>query len=598
MQIQQKIEKLRELMDQHGMQAYIVVTDDFHGSEYVGDYFKARAFMTGFTGSAGTLVVLKEEAALWTDGRYFLQAADQLEGSGILLMRMGEENVPKITEYLAEHLPENSVIGFDGRTISNGFAGQLSEAVADKHITFRFDQDLVDRIWTDRPALSRQPVWELDASYAGNTREEKLEMLKAKMAEHKADYLLIAALDEIAWLLNLRGGDVLCTPVFLAYMLLEDNKAVLYVQEEILSDSIREKLNKCKVDTAPYESVYDALSKLSPSKTVMLDGNSANYALVNSIPEGVIVVDEDSPVIAMKAVKTPAEMDHMRKAHIKDGVAVTRFIRWMQENVAKGGITELGAAAKLEEFRGQQEDYVEPSFTPIIAYGPHGAIVHYDPTEETDVELEPHGFCLADTGGHYLDGTTDITRTIALGELTEEEKKAYTSVLRGHLNLGAARFVHGVFDTNLDYLAREPLWEQGMDYNHGTGHGVGYLMNVHEGPQRFHWRVAASGKPTVLEEGMIISNEPGLYLEGKFGIRHENLVLVRKGEQTSYGQFMYLEPLTLVAFDREAILPELMTERELERLNDYHKKVYETIGPLLTEEEKRWLAGRTAPINK
>lgn len=375
------------------------------------------------------------------------------------------------------------------------------------------------------------------------------------------------------------------------------------MQEESISDEIRQKLALCGVCLAPYDGIYETLRGMEREKTILLDGGSANFAIVKSIPETVKVLDQPSPVIAMKAVKTPEEMEHMRKAHVKDGVAVCRFIRWMQQsvrNAAEQGenITELTAAAKLEELRSQMEGYVEQSFTPIVAYGAHGAIVHYDPTEETDVALEPRGFCLADTGGHYLDGTTDITRTIVLGKLTEEERNAYTTVLRGHLNLGAARFVYGVCDVNLDYLAREPLWEQGMDYNHGTGHGVGYLLNVHEGPQRFHWRVSENARPVVLEEGMVISNEPGLYLEGKFGIRHENLVLVRKGEKTSYGQFMYLEPLTMVPFDREAIVTELLTDRELERLNTYHRQVYETIAPLLNQEERAWLAERTAKIDR
>ena len=596
MEIKDRLDALRLLMAQNGMQAYIVVTDDFHGSEYVGDYFKARAYLSGFTGSAGTLVVLQDRACLWTDGRYFLQAADQLAGSTIELMRIGEKDVPTIPEFLEKQLPKNSVIGFDGRTISNQFAGQIMEKVKAKNISFAYEKDLVDLIWKERPGLSKEPVWELDTCYAGQTREEKLGRVRHVMVEKQADYFVVTSLDEIAWILNLRGNDVLCTPVFLAYMLLTKDKATLFVHDEIINKNIREKLASCGVTLSPYNDIYEELTQISKGKKVLLDGGFANYRIVQSIPDGVEVVDEPSPVIAMKAVKTPLEMENLRKAHIKDGVAVTRFIYWLKSHVGKERITELSAAAKLEEFRRQMDGFIEPSFDSILAYASHGAIVHYEPTEESDVEMKPCSFCLADTGGQYYEGTTDVTRTIALGELTEEEKRAYTLVLRGHLNLGAAKFLYGVCGANLDYLAREPLWENGMDYNHGTGHGVGYLLNVHEGPQRIHWRINHQTKHTVLEEGMVTSNEPGLYLEGKFGIRHENLVLVRKGVQNEYGQFMYLEELTMVPFDKEAIIPSLMSDRELDRLNAYHQKVYDAISPYLEGEELAWLRKATEKI--
>ncbi len=598
MDIKNRLDALRRLMQQKGMQAYIVVTDDFHGSEYVGDYFKARAYMTGFTGSAGTLVVLQDRACMWTDGRYFLQAADQLQGSGIELMRMGEKDVPTIPEFLEQNLTEKSVIGFDGRTISNDFAGQIAEKVKAKNITFAYEEDLVDLIWQHRPHMSQKPVWELDICYAGQTREEKLGRVRQMMEQRQVDYFVMTSLDEIAWLLNLRGDDVLCTPVFLSYMLLTKEQAVLYVQEEIINEEIRAKLAACGVILSSYHNIYYDLSRIGEGQKVLLDGGFANYRIVKSIPDNVQVVDEESPVIAMKAVKNSTEMENLRKAHIKDGVAVTRFIYWLKKYVGKEKITELGAAAKLEEFRAQMKGFMGPSFESILAYGAHGAIVHYEPTEETDVEMKPRGFCLADTGGQYYEGTTDITRTIALGELTEEERKAYTLVLRGHLNLGAAKFLHGVCGANLDYLAREPLWENGMDYNHGTGHGVGYLLNVHEGPQRIHWRITKQTKNTVLEEGMVTSNEPGLYLTGKFGIRHENLVLVRRGEANEYGQFMFLEELTMVPFDREAVIPSLMSDRELDRLNAYHRKVYHAISPYLEGEELDWLEKATAPLGK
>ncbi|MBP3477310.1 MAG: aminopeptidase P family protein [Lachnospiraceae bacterium] len=593
--VEEQLQSLRQLMKQRGLAAYIIPTDDFHSSEYVGEYFKAREYMSGFTGSAGTLIVLEEEAALWTDGRYFIQAEDQLRDSSIILMKIGQPEVPTMAEYLRDNLAEGSKIGFDGRCVTEqlvkGIAGQTDA----KRITFYGEEDLVDAVWKDRPKLSTEPVWELDVQYAGLGREEKLKKVREQMQEQGADVLLVTALDEIAWLLNLRGNDVRNTPVFLSYMLIEKEQATLCVQEQILSGEILRELEQAQVRTAPYEQIEDLLNKLPDGQTILVDSKRVNYHLLHCIPEGVKKIDAVSPIEWMKAVKTPAEMEHMRAAHVKDGVAVTRFMWWLKTHVGKEEITELGAAAKLETFRAQMEGYLEPSFDPIIAYGAHGAIVHYEPTEETDVRMLAKGLCLADTGGHYIEGTTDITRTIALGEVTEEERKAYTLVLRGHLNLAAARFPYGACGQNLDILAREPLWENGLDFNHGTGHGVGYLLNVHEGPQNFRWRMKDA--PYVpLEEGMVISNEPGFYLAGKFGIRHENLMLCRKGEKNEYGQFMYLEPLTMVPFDRDAIDPSFMTDREIALLNDYHKKVYETISPYLEGVELEWLKAATAEL--
>lgn len=596
MKTEEKLQQLRRLMAERNLSAYIVPTDDFHSSEYVGAYFKAREYMSGFTGSAGTLVILPDQAALWTDGRYFLQAADQLAGSTITLMRSGQPDVPEIEEYLYDNLKEKSVVGFDGRTVTRKFVEKIAERTDAKQISFDGREDLVDQVWKDRPALSTEPVWELETTYAGKSREEKLKDVRVKMQEEKAGYLLLTALDEIAWLLNLRGGDVLYTPVFLSYLLFTPKQTVLFAHRQIFPEELQDGLAQDGIVIKPYDAIEQAVKELPAGARVWLDSSVVNYRLTQSVPESVEILDQGSPVVLMKAVKTPAEMEHMRAAHIKDGVAVTRFIHWLKTNAGKGTITELGAAGKLEDFRARMDGYLEPSFSPIIAYGAHGAIVHYGATEQTDVQMKGEGFCLADTGGHYREGTTDITRTVALGTLTEEEKRCFTIVLRGHLRLGAAKFLQGVSGQNLDVLARGPLWEAGMDYNHGTGHGVGYILGVHEGPQRFHWRLAPGAKSVSLEEGMIISNEPGLYLEGKFGIRHENLVLCRKAGKNAYGQFMYLEPLTMVPFDREAVLPELMTEQELQWLNDYHKKVYETLAPYMEEEELVWLREMTAEI--
>ncbi len=592
--ITERLARLRREMAQRGMDGYVVVTDDFHGSEYVGDYFKARAYLSGFTGSAGTLVVLPDRAALWTDGRYFLQAAEQLTGSGIELMRMGQPGVPTIGAFLAEQLPEGGVLGFDGRTVSSSFAGTLEKALEAKHIRFAGGEDLVDAVWPDRPALSDRPVWELTG--CGLSREEKLAKLREKMAAADAAYLLLTSLTEIAWALNLRGGDVACTPVFLSFLLIGREDAQLCIQPQAVPAEIAEKLTACGVTLRLYGAIYDLLRGLPADTRIMADSATANYRITESLSHAE-VLDQPSPAVLMKACKTQEETDGFRAAHIKDGAALCRFLYWLKTRIGEEPMTELSAAARLAAFRAEQPDFLDLSFDTIAGYGPHGAIVHYDPTPETDVPLHPEGLLLVDSGAHYRQGTTDVTRTIALGPVTQEEKRMFTLVLKGHLALAAARFPHGATGENLDVLARLPLWEQGLDYNHGTGHGVGFILSVHEGPQSFRWR-STDGRRIPLEEGMVISNEPGYYEAGKFGIRHENLVLVRAGETTDYGQFMYLEPLTMAPFDRDAIDVALLTEPELALLNDYHKLVYDTVSPLLDAEEQAWLAAATAPLHR
>ena len=592
--ITERLARLRREMAQRGMDGYVVVTDDFHGSEYVGDYFKARAYLSGFTGSAGTLVVLPDRAALWTDGRYFLQAAEQLTGSTIELKRMGQPGVPAIGAFLAQHLPEGGVLGFDGRTVSSSFAGTLEKALEAKHIRFAGGEDLVDAVWPDRPALSDRPVWELTG--CGLSREEKLAKLREKMAAEDAAYLLLTSLTEIAWALNLRGGDVACTPVFLSFLLIGREDAQLCIQPQAVPADIVEKLTACGVTLRPYGSIYDLLRALPAGTRVMADSATANYRIMESLSHAE-VLDQPSPAVLMKACKTQEETDGFRAAHIKDGAALCRFLYWLKTRIGEEPMTELSAAARLAAFRAEQPDFLDLSFDTIAGYGPHGAIVHYDPTPETDVPLHPEGLLLVDSGAHYRQGTTDVTRTIALGPVTQEEKRMFTLVLKGHLALAAARFPHGATGENLDVLARLPLWEQGLDYNHGTGHGVGFILSVHEGPQSFRWR-STDGRRIPLEEGMVISNEPGYYEAGKFGIRHENLVLVRAGETTDYGQFMYLEPLTMAPFDRDAIDVSLLTEAELAQLNGYHRLVYDTVAPLLPAEEQAWLAAATAPLHR
>lgn len=630
MTVNERLAALRRRMSEEGVDAYLVPTDDYHNSEYVGDFFKCRKFLTGFTGSAGTAVVTKDDACLWTDGRYFLQAGKQLEGSDFRLMKIGEEGVPTIDQYVTDVLSDGETFGFDGRCMSAGKGDRFERELKKKGVKIVSQLDLVGDIWEDRPARSMKPVWELGVGYTGKSRADKLADLRKAMAEKGAQYHLLTSLDDIAWLLNLRGDDIACNPVFLAYLAVTPDEVLLFAQRGAFTDELPETLKKDTVRLLPYEDFYAFIAEI-PAETagkktaVLLDSTCVNYQVWKSVPEGVRRIDSTNPTLLPKSIKTPVEMQHMREAHIKDGVAVTKFRYWLEMakrdsaknrdiNAAAGKnpdylyepgtsgenavvITEISASDKLEEFRRQGEHFLGLSFDTICSWGYHAAIVHYSATPETDIPVENHSFLLVDSGGQYLEGTTDITRTFVLGETTDEEKEFYTRVLMGHLNLAAAKFKYGTSGTALDYLARGPLWEIGKDYNHGTGHGVGYLLNVHEGPNSVSYKeMQGRRKPAVFEEGMITSDEPGFYLEGKFGIRHENLTMCRKAGKNEYGQFMDFEILTKVPFDREAIIPELMTEKQKKTLNAYHKDVYETISPYLTDDEREWLRQETAEI--
>ena len=592
--MKRELELLREKMRETGVDACLIPTSDFHGSEYVGDYFKCREYISGFTGSAGTLVITLDEAGLWTDGRYFLQAAKQLEGSGIMLRKERQPGVPAIEEYLKRTLKRGETLGFDGRCIMQDSAEKLITQLNAQGVAVRTDIDLAGAVWKNRPELSAQPVWPLPVEYAGESSQSKIERVREFLVEKKADYLLLTSLEDIAWLLNMRGNDVESTPVILSYLLLGKKKLTWYVQEKCLSEKIKILLDMQGIKAAPYAQIYADVKKLPEDASIYYDKSAVNTALVSSLPEKVKKIEGVNPTFLFKAKKNPVEVENERNAHIKDGVAVTKFIYWLKSQIGKTKITEISAAERLEQFRNAQEHYVEPSFAPIIAYKEHGAIVHYSATKESDVELKPESFVLADTGGHYLEGTTDITRTIALGSLTQEEKEMYTTVLKGHIQLEMARFLQGCSGQSLDVLARTPLWEKGLDYNHGTGHGVGYLLSVHEGPNSFRYRPSVNGRnDCVFEEGMITSDEPGIYLEGKFGIRLENMIVCQKDMENDYGSFLCFDALTLVPFERSAIIAEELSTKEKEWLNKYHQKVFETIAPYLTEEEAGWLREET-----
>ena len=605
MNIPQRLDALRAKMKEHGIDAYLVPTDDFHGSEYVGAYFSCRRFLTGFTGSAGTALVTGEGAYLWTDGRYFLQAQEQLADTGIVLMKMGEEGVPSIEQFVCETLKEGQTLGFDGRCMSAANADRLSSLLGKSgartvSCTEDGPLDLVGGIWEERPALCAEKVWNLPVEYAGESRAQKLQKLRGQMSERECAYHVLASLDDIAWLLNLRGKDIPCNPVFLSYLALTPDNVLLFAQKDAFDREITGLLEKDGVRLMEYGGIYSFLRTIPEGSRVMVDSSAVNSSIWTSL-DHTERISVANPTQLAKAIKNPVEMEHMRKAHIADGVALTHFIYWLKRRLGSGDsgecITELEASRKLLSFRAQQEHFLDLSFETIAAYGPHGAVIHYAPTAESDIPIRPESFLLVDSGGQYLEGTTDVTRTIACGPLSAEEKEAYTRVLRGNLNLAAARFRYGASGTAFDYLARGPLWEIGKDYNHGTGHGVGFLLNVHEGPNSFSYKqMQGRSTPCVFEEGMITSDEPGFYLEGKFGVRCENLLLCVKDQKTEYGQFMRFETLTMVPWDLDAVEPALLTEKEKALLNAYHAQVWEKISGFFEGDEKEWLREATRPV--
>ena len=594
--IQERLAALREEMKKRNIAIYVVPTADFHESEYVGSYFKARKFITGFTGSAGTAVITLTEAGLWTDGRYFVQAAKQLEGTSVTLYKMGMEGVPKVNEYIENTLAEGECLGFDGRVVNGGWGKELEEIVAKKHGSLYVDEDLIDLIWKDRPAMSAEPVRILDMAYTGKSTKEKLADVRAVMKEKGAQLHLMSSLYDIAWLLNVRGNDISYVPVVLSFLALSEDSCTWFVQEQILTEELKAYLTENGITTQPYESFYDYVKNIHVDK-VLMNKQVANYRICNNIPASVEVLDEKDPTERMKAIKNETEVRNTRNAHVKDAVAMCRFMYWLKKNVGKIPMTEISVSDYLEQLRAEQEGFLDLSFDTICGYADHGAIVHYSATPESDVPLKPEGLLLVDSGGHYLEGTTDITRTFVLGPITDEMKADFTRVCRSNMNLANVRFLHGCTGINLDVIAREPFWEANLDYNHGTGHGVGYILNVHEGPNAFRWQKSAGrSEDSVLEEGMITTDEPGIYIEGKYGIRLENELLCCKGEKNEYGQFMYFENITYVPFDLDAIDPEQMTSVERSRLNEYHAKVYEVVSPYLEGEEKAWLKEATRAI--
>jgi len=591
-----KLEKLRQLMKGYGIDYYVIPTDDFHASEYVGAYFETRSWISGFTGSAGTLLVGLDFAGLWTDGRYFLQASQQLVGTGIELMKMGEEGVPSLTEYLAAHLKENGTLGFDGRCLSASFMEELNAALGDTKIQVVYEKDLVGEIWEDRPALSKKPAWFLEDESCGASFKEKLAVVREEMEKKGAKSLLLTSLDEIAWLFNMRGDDIAYNPVVLSFCVITENSVRLFIQKGSLNAEQEMKLVKDDVLLDGYLNIYDYMKTLDV-ENIWVNDQKTSYALMENIPEDVRIIKGMTPVAYTKCVKNAKEQENMRNAHVKDGVAMTKFMYWLKQNVGKEAMTEISVAERVKEFRKAQEGFVEESFTTICGYGPHGAVIHYHATEDTNAQIQPEGLLLVDSGGQYVEGTTDITRTFAVGPVTAEEKKDFTTVLKGNLRLGSVRFKEGCTGENLDMVARQPLWEVGLDYNHGTGHGIGFVLNVHETPARINWKGRPGyGENDPFKPGMIVSNEPGFYKEGSYGIRLENLILCQEAESTEYGRFLNFETLTVVPFDLDAVDVTLLDSREKQLLNDYHSRVYHELSSYMTEEELAWLKNATRAI--
>lgn len=595
MSIQERLLRLRKQMKENGIDIYIVPTADFHQTEYVGEYFKARKYITNFSGSAGTAVVTADEARLWVDGRYFIQAEEQLAGTTVEMMKMNEPGVPTLNEYLADTLGKGGSIGFDGRVVAMGDGLAYEKIAAEKDGKIVYDCDLVGMIWEDRPALSEEPAWILEQKYAGETAAGKLARIREYMRENGATVHVLTSLDDICWTLNMRGNDIEFFPLVLSYAIITMDQMHLYINENKLDEEMKAQFAGDGVILHPYNDIYEDVKKIAKEESVLVDPVRLNYALYSNLPGEVKKIEQRNPEVLFKAVKNPVEIANIREAQLKDSVAHVRFMKWLKENVGKTTITEMSAAEKLDEFRMEMGNFIRPSFEPIASYGEHCALMHYTSTPETDVELKEGNVFLTDTGAGFYEGSTDITRTYALGEIPEVMKEHFTLTLMGNLGLANARFLYGCTGLNLDLMARKPLWDRGLDFKCGTGHGMGYLLSIHESPAGFRWRYRP-GETAILEEGMVLTDEPGVYIEGSHGIRLENELLVRKGEENEYGQFMYFETITYIPMDLDAVKAEMLPEETKSQLNTYHKTVYEKVSPYLNDEEKEWLRKYTREI--
>lgn len=580
--VNERIKKLRALMAENEIDAYIVPTEDFHNSEYVGSYFKTREYITGFTGSAGTALITMDEAFLWTDGRYFLQAASELKGSEVKLQKMGEAGVPSIAEYLRANLKKGSTIGFDGRCLSINAGDQYIDIVDEIDGNIAYEDDLIGEIWEDRPSLSEAKGFFLEEKYSGESQESKLARLRKEMQKKGADTHILNSLDDICWLFNIRGRDIESSPLILSYAFLTLKEVHLFLDQGKPDRRMKDELAKVNAILHDYNDIYDFVRTIDGAAKILIDPEKLNFTIYQNLPDTCEFIFQINPTTVFKAAKNEIELENTRLAQTYDGVAWVKFMRWMKESAGKIEITEIEASDKLESFRKEFPSYIEPSFSPISGYGANGAIVHYKANPATQAKIEAKGLYLSDTGSHYFEGTTDITRTLALGDLTEEMKTHYTIVLKSHIALAKTIFMKGTLGSSIDIIARKPFWDNGLDFKHGTGHGVGYLMNVHEGPCRFHYKPNPNPDMNYpLMDGLIITDEPGIYIEGSHGIRIENELIVREYQKTEHGEFYHFEVCTYVPYDLTPIKVELLSDDELKFLNDYHRMVFEKLSPYL-----------------
>lgn len=590
-----RIEELRTVMKSEGIDAFVFPSTDPHNGEYVPEHWKGREFISGFNGSAGTAVVTMDDAALWTDSRYFLQAEEQLAGTGFRLMKLKIEGTPTISQWLGRKLAANggTVVGIDGMVNSIGTVEALADELrAEGGITLRTNFDPLKVIWKDRPAIPSDMAIVHPQKYAGESAQSKIARIRQALRERHVEGMLVSALDDIAWALNIRGTDVHCNPVVVSYLLITMDSVTLYINSDKLTPVVREHLAANGVMTDEYENVKKGLAGYD-GYNILMDPDETCYTLYKAYGDRPKVL-APSPLTSMKIVKNETEIMGYRYAMLRDGIAMVKFLRWLVPAVEEGGVTEVSASDELEAFRAEQSLFKDISFDTIAGYGAHGAIVHYEPTPETDIELKPEGLLLLDSGAQYLDGTTDITRTIALGPVTDEQKHIYTLVLKGHIRLAMAKFPANASGTQLDILAREAMWREGLNYMHGTGHGVGSYLSVHEGPHQIRMEY----KPEPLRVGMTVTNEPGLYLAGKFGVRIENTMLITEYMNTEYGRFLKLEPLTLCPLDKAPIDVDMLADEELDYLNDYHAAVFKSLSPYLDDEMTEWLANACAPLTR
>ena len=597
MQIVDRLRAFRARMDEENMAVVIVPTADSHASEYLADHFKTRQWLSGFTGSAGTLVVGREEAALFTDGRYFIQAERQIAGTGITLMRSGTAGVPTVEQYVCSLAKAGESCGVDFSVISSHFAADMSDMLAGREIALRDTGDWFETLWTDRPAMPTDPVYLLEEKYTGMSVSAKLAAIREVMAKAGADMHVVNVLDDIAWTLNVRGSDVHCTPVVMSYLLIGREDAIWFVDTQKVSEPVREALFSEGVYLREYGEITAALEAIEPGTSVMVDGRKLTANLCAALAD-TNIIQHENPAFRLKAIKNDVELDNLRAAHVKDGLAVTRLMYWLKQKAGKAPMDELSVTDRLLALRQEQEHFISTSFDTICAYRENAAMMHYKATEDSSARIEAKDLLLIDSGAQYLEGTTDITRTFAMGEVDREQKEHFTAVLCGMLNLQNAKFLHGVTGIGLDILARGPMWDLGIDYRCGTGHGVGYLLSVHEGPNAFRWyKSPTRNEDTVMEAGMVTTDEPGIYIEGSHGIRIENELVCKKLEMNEYGQFMGFEAITCAPIDLDAVIPEQMTARQRGWLNAYHAFVLEKLEPLMADEDERaWLRHATRAI--